>query len=122
MKKEEYNLQVACVTWFRLQYACYAKNLFAIPNGGSRNLFEAVNMKRSGTTAGVADLFLAVPKLCNNIGQDWYHGLFIELKINKRKPTESQIEFQETVEATGYKYVIIRNFDDFQKLINEYLK
>lgn len=31
---------------------------FAVPNGGTRNLIEAVNMKRQGVKAGVPDLIV----------------------------------------------------------------
>jgi hypothetical protein len=39
---------------------CGVPDLFfcAIPNGGKRNLIEAVNLKRSGVVAGVPDLLL----------------------------------------------------------------
>lgn len=38
------------------------KLLFAVPNGGSRNFFEAVDMKKQGTEAGVSDVICLIPK------------------------------------------------------------
>ena len=59
----EESIQVACVKWFRLQYPNLV--IFAVPNGGSRNLYEAKNMKESGTLAGVADLVMKYGCLLN---------------------------------------------------------
>lgn len=36
------------------------KLLFAIPNGGSRNIREGANLKRQGVTRGVADVILLI--------------------------------------------------------------
>ena len=61
--------------------------LFAIPNGGKRNIVTAANMKAEGVRAGVPDMFLPVP-----VGQSC--GMFIELK--KRgggKVTDAQRAF-----------------------------
>ena len=52
--------------------------LYAVPNGGRRDKAEAAHLKMQGVKAGVPDLCLAVPK-----GK--YHGLYIELKVEKIK-------------------------------------
>lgn len=52
--------------------------LFHIPNGGSRNIIEATKLKKMGVKAGVPDLQLIVPN-----GE--VHGLWIELKAQKRQ-------------------------------------
>ena len=41
----EERLQMDCVKWFRYQYMTHWRQLFAVPNGGSRNKKEAANMK-----------------------------------------------------------------------------
>lgn len=38
------------------------KLLFAVPNGGSRHIREAANLKRQGVTSGVSDVILLIPK------------------------------------------------------------
>ena len=48
MKSKEANLQVGCITWFRYQFPKLSKLLIAVPNGGSRNKIEAVNLKKQG--------------------------------------------------------------------------
>ena len=103
----EESIQVACVKWFRLQYPNLV--IFAVPNGGSRNLYEAKNMKESGTLAGVADLVIV-----GNGGR----VLFIEMKAGKNKQEDSQVLFQNKVEKLGHKYIICRSKEQFMKEID----
>ena len=100
----EESIQVACVKWFRLQYPNLV--IFAVPNGGSRNLYEAKNMKESGTLAGVADLVIV-----GNGGR----VLFVEMKAGKNKQEDSQVLFQNKVEKLGHKYIICRSKEQFMK-------
>ena len=110
----EDKLQAECVRWFRYQYPQYT--LFAIPNGGQRNAVTGATLKKTGTLAGVADLFLMSPDPDNV-----YHGLFIEMKSGKNNQTTSQIIFQAQAEDAGYRYEVCRSFDEFQTVINNYL-
>ena len=103
----EESIQVACVKWFRLQYPNLV--IFAVPNGGSRNLYEAKNMKESGTLAGVADLVVV-----GNGGK----VLFVEMKAGKNKQEDSQVLFQNKVEKLGHKYIICRSKEQFMKEID----
>ena len=103
----EESIQVACVKWFRLQYPNLV--IFAVPNGGSRNLYEAKNMKESGTLAGVADLVIV-----GNGGK----VLFIEMKAGKNKQEDSQVLFQNKVEKLGHKYIICRSREQFMKEVD----
>ena len=113
MKQIEHHLQCSCVTWFRLQYPRLV--MFAIPNGGARSVTTGAMLKAEGVLAGVADLFLMFPvKL--------FHGLFIEMKTDKGRQSESQKEFQAVAETNGYKYVVCRSFEDFKNEILTYLK
>lgn len=125
MKNLEDKLQEACITWFRLQYPDIV--IFAIPNGGKRNAIEAAKLKRTGTLAGVADLFIMkwgyYWKDCGNLGTclATYHGIFIELKVEKNSQTESQREFANKAMSAGYYYHVCRSIDEFMSTINEYL-
>ena len=103
----EESIQVACVKWFRLQYPNLV--IFAVPNGGSRNLYEAKNMKESGTLAGVADLVIV-----GNGGR----VLFVEMKAGKNKQEDSQVLFQKKVEKLGHKYIICRSREQFMKEVD----
>jgi len=108
----ESQLQAECVKWFRYQYPFHV--IFAIPNGGNRDIRQAVTLKREGVLSGVADLFVMHPS------GDW-HGLFIEMKLPKTKQSENQILFEESANSRGYKYVICRTFEQFQTTIIDYI-
>lgn len=89
--------------------------IFHIPNGGKRNAREAVNLKRQGVKAGVPDLFLPVAK-------GGYHGLFIEMKVGKNKPTENQIKWMSLLSEQGYAVSVCYGADKAIKAIQGYLK
>jgi hypothetical protein len=95
---------------------CAARNypIFAIPNGGSRNKIEAVNLKRQGVKAGVPDLFLPVA----NHGK---HGLFIEMKYGKGRTSPAQKEWIELLRENGYAAEVCYGASEAIDLIEKYL-
>lgn len=115
LRHEESDLQIACVRWFRLQYPQYARLLFAVPNGGNRNLREAARMKAEGVTAGVADLILLIPR-------HEYGALCIELKATKGRQQDSQKMWQEAAENAGNRYTTCRTLEEFIKTITNYMQ
>lgn len=112
--KGEAGLQKACVEWFGLQFPKLAPLLFHVPNGGSRNVIEAANLKRQGVRAGVADLILLFPK-------GGHGSLCIEMKYKKGRQRDSQKNWQRIAKAAGNKYVICRSLDEFMKEVKNYL-
>ncbi len=84
-----------------LHYWCRVKKLvsFAIPNGGSRHMLEAVNLKKEGVVKGVSDYCVILPHCV----------LFIEMKRRKKKlksgklsnshskPSKEQLEFLDNI-------------------------
>lgn len=112
MKNLESKLQQSCVRWFRLQY--HTELLFAIPNGGKRNVVTASILKAEGVMSGVADLFM-----CSN-GRA-FKGHFIEMKYGKGKQTDNQIAFQKKVISKGYTYDVCCSFDEFVNVVKSYL-
>lgn len=109
MKHNEDNLQKAVCRW--LDYSKYT--YFAIPNGGSRNIKEAVKLKATGTKAGVPDLFIAQKS-------GLYSGLFIELKVGKNKPTTTQIAWHGKLRANGYSVAVCYSFDEVKLTVENY--
>ncbi len=69
--------------------------IFAIPNGGRRNLIEAVNLKRSGVVKGVPDVFVGVPRRM-------WHGLFIEVKVTGNTVSPEQQTMIVRLSTQGY--------------------
>ena len=105
MKREEWIFQCRAVNALRL-----AKFLvFAVPNGGSRNIREAANLKRSGVLAGAPDLVVAKD------GQVW----FLEIKTQTGRQSPAQKEFQAVCESEGLVYLVISDFAGLEKFIND---
>ena len=115
-KDEEHRIQCACVRWFRLQYPQLNGRLFAVPNGGRRDVTTAAKLKAEGVIAGVSDLIL----LKSNHD---YGALLIEMKTLKGRQRDSQKQWQNLVCADReYKYVVCHSFDDFKREVDDYLK
>ena len=80
-KDLEHKIQVALCQWLAAVHTVEYALTFAVPNGGHRHVAVAAKLKAEGVKRGVPDLFMAVPR-----GDK--HGLFIELKTEKGRPTE----------------------------------
>ena len=108
----------------KLHQYCKLKkfNSFSVPNGGSRNMFEAKNLKAEGATAGVSDYIIL---LKNKI-------LFIELKRQGKilksgkishsnsKISKEQQEFLDKVNKYPYSVgKICYGFNEAVQFINE---
>lgn len=89
--------------------------LYHIPNGGSRNKIEAAHLKQQGVKAGV-------PDLCLPVARGEYHGLYIELKYGKNKPTENQKRWINLLRSQNYKAEVAYGWEEASKIILEYLK
>ena len=71
MVKHEQKEQIVLTRWLKiLESQGKILTFFAIPNGGSRNKLEAVNMKKEGVRAGVSDMCIVAHKKL----------LFVEMK------------------------------------------
>lgn len=114
-KHIESQIQRMCKTWFDYHFPQFAPVLFAVPNGGLRSRCEAAIMKAEGVRAGVSDMILL-------LSRNGYTALCIEFKTDKGRQTDSQKRWQFVVEKYGCKYAIVRSFEEFTDLINEYLK
>lgn len=88
--------------------------LYHIPNGGSRNKKEAVNLKRQGVRAGVPDLDLPVAR-------KGYHGLRIEMKYGSNRPTKEQREWLGFLKKQGYATAVCYSWQDAVSVICRYL-
>ena len=123
MNHEEQKLQMQCVSWFRAQYPQYAMLLTHPINEGGRSTGRIGGIhKAEGTQAGVPDLLLFMSATCPC--EDYYtiYGcLGIEFKTLKGKQSQEQKDFQKIFEAAGNKYVVIRSFEEFKRVMNEYI-
>jgi hypothetical protein len=86
------------------------------PNGGYRNMLEAVSLKRQGVKPGVPDITLAYPT-------ENYPGLYIELKNRKKgKPTTEQQQMIDRLRSVGYRAEICHGWEAAWDVIEEYLR
>lgn len=113
MKQSEEKLQTECIRIFRYMHQPLQWRMFAIPNGGQRNVIVAAKLKASGTLSGVWDLLLTVPK-------NGKSGLFIEMKAGKNKLTDNQIKFRQENEK-DYAFEVCYTTSEFITAINNYL-
>lgn len=88
--------------------------MFHIPNGGSRNKLEAANLKRQGVKSGVPDICLPIPS-------KGYHGLYIEMKYGKNKPTDNQKKYLNNLSRQGYAVAVCYSWEKAAKVICKYL-
>lgn len=89
--------------------------LYHIPNGGKRDYNTARQLKREGVKAGVPDLCLPVPS-----GR--YHGLYIELKAGRNKPTENQSRWLAALTERGYYTAVCYGWEAASRVITSYIK
>ena len=104
-------IQVAAVRWFRSQYP--ARLIYAVPNGGHRNAVVAAKLKAEGVLPGVPDLFVAA-------SSGGHHGLYVEMKAEKNKPTQAQRDVMEALTVQGYACAVCYSLDEFIAVVVEY--
>jgi hypothetical protein len=111
MKNEESNIQKAVIKWINLKYP---NLLYCATVGGVRTSFkQAILMKQTGYRKGVPDLLIFEP--LNN-----YHGLAVEIKTLKGRPSKHQKKWIEDLNKRKYYAKITRGFDETIKTIENY--
>jgi len=108
--------QIALFQWAAMMESKYQelRLLHAIPNGGHRHKATAARLKAAGVKAGVPDICLPVAR------GDW-HGLYIELKVGKNKPTEAQRRWKDDLIRYGYLALVCYGWEEARKAIERYL-
>jgi hypothetical protein len=103
--------QTKLATWLRKQGIRFT----ASANGGSRNLLEAMALKRSGVSPGFPDIFIPV------ISGSW-HGMFIEMKRSDGGVISVyQSEWLKYLQEQGYHAVVANGFDHAKLLVEYYM-
>lgn len=116
-KMSEAHEQATVIEWALYNQNRYPelKLLHHIPNGGRRDARTGAMMKRQGVKAGVPDLHLPVSR-----GK--YHSLYIEMKTDKGRPTDTQKEWLDALNAEGNMAVICHSAEEAIAVIKLYLK
>lgn len=105
VKMLESKHQAAFFEWLEHRHPKLRRLCFAVPNGGARNIKEAVNLKRQGVTAGVCDIVCLIPNKQK-------HGLLIEMKVGNNKPSQAQEDFMNCVIANNYEAIVCYSVDE----------
>lgn len=104
--QHEAHEQEALFQWANYQKCTYPELglLYAVPNGGSRNIIEAANLKKQGVKAGVPDICLPVAK-------NGFNGLYIELKRETGGQVSKEQGFWiENLRKQGYHAVVCKGW------------
>lgn len=120
----EHAEQVALMGWAKLQQRRLPELvlLFAVPNGGDRNAIVAKKLKNEGVRAGIPDLFLPVAR-------EGFHGLFIEMKREDKRPkrggaggvSKVQQQWISALREQGYKVEICYGWQEAAAVLEDYL-
>ena len=118
----EHGSQAALFAWAADNVGKYPqlKYMFAIPNGGLRDVRTAANLKAEGVKAGVPDIFLPCP--APSYFKVSYAGLFIEMKVGKNKTTSEQVDYIYHLKSADYYCVVCYSWTDAANSIIAYLE
>lgn len=143
MKREEQQLQIACVEWAAVarlpinagfidawheeeRRAVVGDYVYHVGNGGGRSKAEGGIFKAMGVRPGVPDLCLCLP--CWWPGPKWSTpdwracaGLYIELKAGSGSTSAQQNIWLSRLERVGYETAVVRDLGAFIAVVEVYL-
>lgn len=103
--------------------------LHAIHNQGHGDAVRGGQAKAEGVKAGVADIFLPVPRLAwASYPADLSHtngmicGFYLELKVGKNTPSEPQLRFMDDIRFAGYHWDWAIGWLEARQKICDYLQ
>ena len=99
----EHEEQTAFVNWFRHTYKDVL--ILAIPNGGYRNKYEAMRLKKEGVYKGVPDLYIPAFKT------------WVEMKTTTGQLSKAQKEVIEYLQSIGDTVIVGFGFLDAMEKI-----
>jgi len=110
----EHQHQKALIEWANLHV--WGPLLVKITNEqkNGENFGVVKTLLSEGLRPGFPDLFLFLPK-------HHYHGLALELKAPKKKPSENQLYYLKILGGHGYKTCVSDDLDYSMSKIKEYI-
>ena len=106
--------QIAFFQYLELAHKKYVDVCFSIPNEGKRTDIQLFIMSKAGLTAGVPDVFCAIPN-------KYSHGLFIEFKYGDNKLTPAQKRMIPLLQAMDYQCNVCYSADQAIEVFKEYI-
>lgn len=105
--------QIAFIDWCNL-HPKLRDYVIHIPNERLATKSYYFKLKRMGVKAGVSDIFIPIP-------QYPWHGLWIEMKANKKSTiSDNQLKWLKMMEFQGYKSEICFGCDEAIKITRDY--
>lgn len=116
IKPTEHDEQAALFEWAAFNVGHYPalRLLYAIPNGGLRNVVVAKKLKDEGVKAGM-------PDICLPVARHGYHGLYLELKTREGKVSKEQKRRMMDLRSEGYDVFVAYGWDMARSFILDYL-
>lgn len=112
--KQEHYDQVQIFDHFYRHDQHVYDHLYAIPNGGFRAKATAAAIEAEGAKRGYPDMGLEIPA-------GVYHGMRIEQKHGKRKPSTDQVVWMRRLSLMGFYVVLAFSPDETIKTIKRYV-
>jgi len=117
LSPSESSIQQAYFQWVRIKersdYRYEA--IYAIPNAGLRTKQNGSRMKAEGMKAGIPDIFISVP-ISN------YAGLYIELKKEGGKLSQTQKSMLGLFNRLGYKTLVCYSLKELIEATEKYMR
>lgn len=115
----EHSHQAALFCWAAQNSDKYPelKWMYAIPNGGQRDMVTASRLKAEGVKSGVSDVCLPVAR-DSEMGR--YHGLYIEMKKPGGRESQNQKDFGAFLAKQGYFYTMCDHWEEARDTIIAY--
>ena len=100
------------------------------PNGGYRLMLEAKRLKLQGVKPGVPDIIICEDweckdcvnarkhdeRICNGVSDG--HGVAIELKVGRNKPSIEQVEWIKKARDRGWLTAVCYTMSDVQEVLD----
>lgn len=109
--------QVAVIDWWRFAHKKYGVpecSLLHVANEGTGSAARGRLQKKQGVRAGVADLFLSVPRGA-------FSGLWLEMKRQGGRVRPEQLDFLQTMRALGYDTAVCPGAEAARQKIHAYM-
>lgn len=124
-KNPEHDHQAAYFRWVR--YAYPDRLVFAVPNAQVRTtvkkgdeaaqlkaMLQGKRLKAEGRVAGIPDIMVA----CARGGS---HGLFIEMKAGRNRPSPEQLAVMAKLDGEGYRVAVCWTWDEARAATEAYM-
>lgn len=89
--------------------------------GGKVHL-ETVPPPAIGPGMALVRVHYSLIDLCLPVARSGFHGLYIEMKHGKNKPTKEQIKWIEALIKQGYAVYVCYSWDSAKDVLEKYLK